>query len=156
RRSFVFLFRATAISAIYSLSLHDALPILDGVETSARAAGLRCWLEGGGSRYLGNMEMLCPKCHNLMRRYERNGVIVDQCSECGGLFLDRGELEHLVDAETAFNQRAAAAPPPPPPPAYGRDPRYDDRYYDDRRYEDDRYHRRRRRRNFFDDLFDFD
>ncbi len=91
-----------------------------------------------------------------MRRYERNGVIVDQCSECGGLFLDRGELEHLVDAETAFNQRAAAAPPPPPPPAYGRDPRYDDRYYDDRRYEDDRYHRRRRRRNFFDDLFDFD
>ncbi|HLU29610.1 MAG TPA: zf-TFIIB domain-containing protein, partial [Glycomyces sp.] len=60
---------------------------LDGVETSARAAGLRCWLEGGGSRYLGNMEMLCPKCHNLMRRYERNGVIVDQCSECGGLFL---------------------------------------------------------------------
>src|SRR5690606_39363187 len=93
RRSFVFLFRATAISAIYSLSLHDALPILDGVETSARAAGLRCWLEGGGSRYLGNMEMLCPKCHNLMRRYERNGVIVDQCSECGRSEEHTSELQ---------------------------------------------------------------
>jgi uncharacterized protein len=34
-----------------------------------------------------------------MRNYERNGVVVDQCSECRGLFLDRGELDRLVDAE---------------------------------------------------------
>jgi Zn-finger nucleic acid-binding protein len=34
-----------------------------------------------------------------MRSYERNGVVVDQCTECRGLFLDRGELERLVDAE---------------------------------------------------------
>ena len=36
-----------------------------------------------------------------MRRYERSGVIVDQCEECRGIFLDRGELERLIDAETA-------------------------------------------------------
>jgi Zn-finger nucleic acid-binding protein len=34
-----------------------------------------------------------------MRSYERNGVLVDQCTGCRGLFLDRGELERLVDAE---------------------------------------------------------
>ena len=34
-----------------------------------------------------------------MRSYERNGVVVDQCGECRGLFLDRGELERLVEAE---------------------------------------------------------
>ena len=34
-----------------------------------------------------------------MRTYERNGVVVDQCTECRGIFLDRGELERLVDAE---------------------------------------------------------
>ena len=34
-----------------------------------------------------------------MRRYERNGVVVDQCTGCRGIFLDRGELERLVDAE---------------------------------------------------------
>lgn len=34
-----------------------------------------------------------------MRTYERNDVVVDQCSDCRGLFLDRGELERLVDAE---------------------------------------------------------
>jgi Zn-finger nucleic acid-binding protein len=34
-----------------------------------------------------------------MRSYERNGVLVDQCTGCRGIFLDRGELERLVDAE---------------------------------------------------------
>ena len=42
-----------------------------------------------------------------MRSYERNGVTVDQCTECRGLFLDRGELEHLIDAESRFNGAAA-------------------------------------------------
>ena len=55
--------------------------------------------------------MLCPKCHSLMHAYERNGVVVDQCTECRGIFLDRGELEALVKAENAFYQ---SAPPPQP------------------------------------------
>jgi Zn-finger nucleic acid-binding protein len=43
--------------------------------------------------------LICPKCGGEMRSYERNGVVVDQCTECRGIFLDRGELEKLVDAE---------------------------------------------------------
>jgi uncharacterized protein len=43
--------------------------------------------------------LTCPKCAGQMRSYERNGVVVDQCTECRGIFLDRGELERLVDAE---------------------------------------------------------
>ena len=46
--------------------------------------------------------MTCPKCGGEMRRYERNGVDIDQCTECRGVFLDRGELERLIDAETSF------------------------------------------------------
>jgi Zn-finger nucleic acid-binding protein len=81
------------------------------------------------------MQMTCPKCHGEMRVYERSGVTVDQCTECRGIFLDRGELEKIFDAEAAFNSRQASAapqpgayaPPPPPgggypsqpPPAYG-------------------------------------
>lgn len=57
------------------------------------------------------MSMLCPKCHSLMHAYERNGVVVDQCTECRGIFLDRGELEHLVEAEARFNRGADPAPP---------------------------------------------
>ena len=37
-----------------------------------------------------------------MRTYERNGVHVDQCSECRGIFLDRGELDRLIDAEKSW------------------------------------------------------
>jgi Zn-finger nucleic acid-binding protein len=111
------------------------------------------------------MELICPKCHGAMRTYERSGITVDQCSECRGIFLDRGELERLVDAETAFHARSAAGGPGPvSSPAYGspaadrsredrsredrdRDVRYrddrdrDDRYKDDP-YKDDRYRSR--------------
>jgi len=47
----------------------------------------------------------CPKCSSEMRSYERNGVTVDQCGGCRGIFLDRGELEHLIDAENAHYER---------------------------------------------------
>jgi len=49
--------------------------------------------------------LICPKCGSEMRSYERNGVTVDQCTGCRGIFLDRGELEHLVDAESAHYDR---------------------------------------------------
>jgi uncharacterized protein len=51
------------------------------------------------------MELTCPKCHGTMRTYERNGVHVDQCTECRGIFLDRGELERLIDAENNWHER---------------------------------------------------
>ncbi|WP_442928952.1 TFIIB-type zinc ribbon-containing protein [Modestobacter sp. VKM Ac-2981] len=47
-----------------------------------------------------------------MRTYERNGVHVDQCTDCRGIFLDRGELERLVDAENAWHDGPAPAAPP--------------------------------------------
>ncbi|SDQ65105.1 zf-TFIIB domain-containing protein [Quadrisphaera sp. DSM 44207] len=50
------------------------------------------------------MDLTCPKCHGSMRSYERNGVTVDQCTECRGIFLDRGELERLVDAENRWHE----------------------------------------------------
>lgn len=46
--------------------------------------------------------MNCPKCESEMSSYERNGVTVDQCTGCRGIFLDRGELERLIDAESSF------------------------------------------------------
>jgi uncharacterized protein len=49
--------------------------------------------------------LTCPKCGSEMRSYERNGVLVDQCTGCKGIFLDRGELERLVDAEGAHYER---------------------------------------------------
>jgi Zn-finger nucleic acid-binding protein len=41
-----------------------------------------------------------------MRTYERDGVMIDQCEECRGIYLDRGELEKLLDAESGSDRPA--------------------------------------------------
>jgi Zn-finger nucleic acid-binding protein len=109
------------------------------------------------------MESLtCPKCRGAMRTYERSDVTVDQCTECRGIFLDRGELERLVDAELRYNA------PPQQQPRYEEKKRYDN---DDRRYDDDRRRRddddrrydprygnqqypRKKKKSFLEELFD--
>ena len=55
--------------------------------------------------------VVCPKCQGEMRQYERNGVTIDQCVECRGVFLDRGELEALLDANDAYYRRAGGGEP---------------------------------------------
>jgi uncharacterized protein len=105
-------------------------------------------------------ELICPKCQGLMRTYERSGISVDQCADCRGIFLDRGELERLVDAEQGW-QRSHTAPrerehddddrererkPSIPNPFGG------DRYDDDRRYSQGSH--KKRKKSFFDELFD--
>ncbi|HEY2477753.1 MAG TPA: zf-TFIIB domain-containing protein [Solirubrobacterales bacterium] len=46
--------------------------------------------------------MRCPKCGAEMRTHERNGVTIEQCRKCHGIFLDRGEFEQLLARETSF------------------------------------------------------
>lgn len=53
--------------------------------------------------------LICPKCQSPMRGYERSGITVDQCSSCQGIFLDRGELERLIQAEDVHY--SGGAPP---------------------------------------------
>jgi Zn-finger nucleic acid-binding protein len=102
-----------------------------------------------------------------MRTYERSGVTVDQCTECRGIFLDRGELEKLVDAEIAYNGPQPVQQQTPQQPVQ-QQPRYEEKRYDDRRYEDKRhedkrrydndryqqYPQRKKKKSFFDELFD--
>jgi Zn-finger nucleic acid-binding protein len=61
--------------------------------------------------------LLCPKCSGIMKTYERNGVHLEQCDSCRGIFLDFGELESLTQMENRFVQ--ATPPPMPPQQAYG-------------------------------------
>jgi Zn-finger nucleic acid-binding protein len=78
--------------------------------------------------------MRCPKCHGDMATYERSGVVLDQCRECRGIFLDRGELERLVDAESGgagWSGPRMNPPAPMPLPVPGGDP-FRDRVIDPR------------------------
>lgn len=50
-----------------------------------------------------------------MRTVDRNGIHIEQCLNCRGVFLDFGELENITQLEARF----AAAPPPAPGYGYG-------------------------------------
>ena len=43
--------------------------------------------------------LVCPKCQGVMRTYVRGGIVVELCEDCRGIFLDKGELERLIDVE---------------------------------------------------------
>jgi len=99
-------------------------------------------------------DLICPKCQGLMRTYERSGVTVDQCADCRGIFLDRGELERLVDAEQGWQRGSAASSERDD--ERGRQQSipnpFKDHDDDDRRYSEGS--KKRRKKSFFDDLFD--
>ncbi|MGH3387714.1 MAG: zf-TFIIB domain-containing protein [Actinomadura sp.] len=46
--------------------------------------------------------LACPKCSGEWDAHERNGVVIEECGGCQGVFLDRGELERLIDAESEY------------------------------------------------------
>ena len=102
-------------------------------------------------------QLVCPKCHGTMRSYERNNITIDQCQECRGIFLDRGELERLIDAE---EQRYGTLPPPSPTPPgadaryeSGGDPGYQQGHHGDSKH-GAKYGGKRRRGGFLGELFD--
>ncbi len=51
--------------------------------------------------------LTCPKCGNPWRSFERSGIVIDQCTGCRGVFLDRGELERLVESEASHAEGRA-------------------------------------------------
>lgn len=77
---------------------------------------------------------------------ERQGVEIDYCPDCRGVWLDRGELDKIIEKSAA-----AAAPEPSPV----RDERREDSR-DSRDRRDDDYHRKpyKRRKSFLEELFD--
>lgn len=111
--------------------------------------------------------MQCPVCDVTLSISSREGVEIDFCPQCRGVWLDRGELDKVIERASAVLAAARAEPPQPvdtgyreAPPRRDERPRYDDRRYDDRRYDDrDRYRGKRKKRRGFDfleELFDFD
>ena len=79
--------------------------------------------------------MKCPNDSTTLVMSERGGVEIDYCPECRGVWLDRGELDKIIDrAESEFAKSAPVAPPAAPQaPQYAeRDDRYRDRGYDNR------------------------
>lgn len=108
--------------------------------------------------------MKCPVCDVVMKMTHRESVEIDYCPKCRGIWLDRGELDKLID----LSRTSGAYALPPAPDGDGRkrkndEPRRKDKrgYSDNRRdrYDDDdddrdRRYKKRRKRDFLEEIFD--
>lgn len=102
--------------------------------------------------------MKCPIDETTLQVTDRQGIEIDWCPTCRGVWLDRGELDKLIERSGAF---AAPAAREDDRRRYRDDDDDDDRRRyrddddDDRRYEGGQRSRRKKKRGFLDDIFDF-
>ncbi|MEG2804578.1 zf-TFIIB domain-containing protein [Stenotrophomonas sp.] len=102
--------------------------------------------------------MQCPVCKTqALVMSERQGIEIDYCPQCRGVWLDRGELDKIIErsagaaAPAPAPVRAAAAPPPPPVAVQHRDTRH----LGQPGYGDQHGYRKKKKESFLSDLFDF-
>lgn len=97
--------------------------------------------------------MQCPTCDNVqLAMTARQGIEIDYCPQCRGIWLDRGELDRLIE-----RSEQAGAPAMPPARTHYRDHHARD---DDRRHAGHHHgyksdHRRKRPKSLLGELFDF-
>lgn len=108
--------------------------------------------------------MLCPTCRVSLVMSERSGIEIDYCPQCRGIWLDRGELDKIIErsgresaAAAQPQQQQSYAQPTQQQPQYqqpqyqqpqqhhqqGYDPRYDQGHYG-----------QKRKKSFLEELFD--
>lgn len=111
--------------------------------------------------------MKCPACPTTsLVMTDRSGVEIDYCPDCRGVWLDRGELDKIIERTTPAPPTPRSAPSDRPYPAdapsAARSTRRDDDDFDfdfddddRRRHDDGRSMGKRRKKGLLGDLFDF-
>lgn len=95
--------------------------------------------------------MKCPNCNETLLMTQRNNVEIDYCPNCRGIWLDKGELDKLLE----FDERRGRDESRP----YDDRQREEPRRYDERRdkdYYEDRHKYPKKKKGFLGDFFDFD
>jgi Zn-finger nucleic acid-binding protein len=96
--------------------------------------------------------MNCPVDNEVLQMSERHGIEIDYCPRCRGVWLDRGELDKIIERSDDLDDDD------------DRVPRYREERPDDRRRNDDRdwdrdrdrsFGHKRKKRSFLSDMFEF-
>ncbi len=110
--------------------------------------------------------MLCPVCKVGLHMSDRQGIEIDYCPQCRGIWLDRGELDKIIErsgaSEAPVAPAAPQAPQAPPPPPQGspwqqgggyppQQPGYGHQGYG---HSYDPRYKHKRRKSFLEELFD--
>lgn len=100
--------------------------------------------------------MKCPVDGTTLAMSDRNGVEIDYCPTCRGVWLDRGELDKIIERSYEEPVQLAEPTPPPPPsrPVAPQPPVQNHGGYDEHtRYEKPR--RKKKKGGFLEEIFDF-
>ncbi|WP_266205534.1 TFIIB-type zinc ribbon-containing protein [Pontibacter kalidii] len=87
--------------------------------------------------------MKCPNCNETLLMSDKNGVEIDYCPSCRGIWLDRGELEKIIERSSEH---------------YSKRENYESdykRYGYDSYGRDKKQHPHKKKQSFLSDLFDF-
>lgn len=119
--------------------------------------------------------MNCPLCNLELRITDRSGIEIDYCPKCRGVWLDRGELDKIIERSAAAPPAEPETPrrgtaqagypagnpvyPASPPPAYHQAPlhtRDHGAQYGHDGYAHGYGHHKRKRKSLLEEIFDFD
>jgi uncharacterized protein len=89
--------------------------------------------------------MKCPNCNETLLMMERNQIEIDYCPSCRGVWLDKGELDKMLNAvqDSSYEH--------PKDQSFGKPGKYDPY-----RNSQQGYNKPHKKRSFLGDLFDFD
>ena len=91
--------------------------------------------------------MKCPNCNETLVMTDKQGVEIDYCPKCRGVWLDRGELDKIIERSAAYSAG----------PGYERHDDDDYKKYPSKdQYYSDPHHRHKKKKGFLGDFFDFD
>ena len=89
--------------------------------------------------------MLCPIDKTPLVMSERQNIEIDYCPTCRGVWLDRGELDKIIERSASEAPQQQQPPPPPQQPQYGG--------YQNHGHHGHGYHGKRKK-SFLQELFD--
>lgn len=86
--------------------------------------------------------MNCPTCNVTLLISNREGIEIDYCPQCRGIWLDRGELDKIIERSNVADVQR-----------WKRDDDDDD--HDEKRYKENRGFHKKGKKSFLGELFDF-
>ncbi len=100
--------------------------------------------------------MQCPTDGTTLTMSERGGIEIDYCPECRGVWLDRGELDKIIERSLTQAPPAAAPAPAAPQGGYERERDQRQQHYDERYAgaQQGGYPRKKKKESWLSELFD--
>ena len=105
--------------------------------------------------------MNCPVCNSVsLVMSERQGIEIDYCPQCRGVWLDRGELDKIIDRSLSAAAPVPVAAPAPAPrtemPSYPNQHSQSQHSQSHHAPQHGGYYKKKKREGFLSELFDFD